>query len=141
MSMPLWLFTDGGARGNPGPAAAAFIIKDGQGRILAQDAECIGATSNNHAEYRSLILGLRAAQAHGTGDLHWASDSLLVVNQMKGTNKVKEPRLKVLHADATNAIGHFKLLPEHRRREDPEIAAVDKLYNKALDDCVKATRR
>jgi ribonuclease HI len=139
--MSLWLYTDGGARGNPGPAAAAYILKNGQGRVVSQRAECIGVSTNNEAEYRALILGLRAAQDHGSGHLHWASDSLLVVNQMRGTNKVREPRLQVLHADAQNAIGQFKLLPEHRPRADPEIAAADRLYNKALDECLKVVER
>ena len=135
---PLWLFTDGGARksGNSsnGPAAAAYIIKDGHGRILAKGAKPIGVATNNEAEYWALIFGLRAAQTYGTGELRWASDAELVVNHMMGEYRVRAAHLRTLYARAKKAAEHFtRFLPEHRSREDPEIAAVDKLYNEVLD--------
>jgi ribonuclease HI len=83
MVKPLWLYTDGASRGNPGPAATGFVISDDRGRVLLEHAECIGSATNNQAEYRALIQGLQAAKRFGTGYLTWVSDSELVVRQMR----------------------------------------------------------
>ena len=132
--MSLWLFTDGAARGNPGRAAAGYIIADEQGRVLHKHAERLGGrATNNEAEYFALILGLQQAQTCGSGTLNWASDSRLVVEQMRAAWKVKEPRLKALHERAVKSIGRFDLVPHWRPRSDPHLAAVDKLINEALD--------
>jgi ribonuclease HI len=131
----LRLFTDGGARGNPGPAAAAYVITDESGHRVAAHAECIGETTNNEAEYRALLLGLRAARTLGTQELHWASDSQLVVRQMTGEYKVQNERLRALNQAAWEAAEGITLVPEHRPRTDSAIAAVDGMVNAALDEC------
>jgi ribonuclease HI len=133
---PLWLFTDGASRGNPGPAAIGYIIADDAGAVLAKHAECIGKATNNQAEYRALIAGLEAAAKSGRGYLTWVSDSELVVRQMEGTYGVKKSHLKLLHAQATEAMASFAhVIMEHRARGDERIAEVDAMLNEALDEC------
>jgi ribonuclease HI len=131
------LFTDGASRGNPGPAAVGYIVKDSAGRIVAEHAECIGHATNNQAEYRALILGLRAASEFGAGYVTWVSDSQLVVRQMQGTYRVKHSYLKQLHEQASAALAAFAhVVMEHRPRSDPDVADIDRMINKALDKCI-----
>ena len=87
------LSTDGGARGNPGPAAYAYVLETDDGTVLAAHGEAIGVATNNVAEYRALVEGLRKAAEVGVDELEVVSDSQLVVEQMRGAYKVKNVRL------------------------------------------------
>ena len=91
---------DGGSRGNPGPAALGYVLLDPAGREVEARGECIGPATNNVAEYRSLIAGLEAAARAGADPLLVCMDSELVVRQMTGEYRVKNPRLAVLHGEA-----------------------------------------
>jgi ribonuclease HI len=126
------LFTDGGARGNPGPAAAAFVLEAEDGTVLAAEGEAIGVATNNVAEYRALVAGLERAVALGLDEVEVVSDSELLVKQMQGAYKVKNAALRALWAEAQALAErlddvHYTAV----RREHNELA--DKLVNDALD--------
>jgi probable phosphoglycerate mutase len=127
------LNVDGGARGNPGPAAIGFVIRDAEsGEILAEHGEAIGHATNNVAEYRALIEGVKAVAALGARSVEIRGDSQLIVEQVKGNWKVKEAGLKPLRAEAVEALaglGDWTL--DHVRRE--RNAEADALVNRALD--------
>jgi ribonuclease HI len=126
------LFTDGGARGNPGPAAAAYVLETDDGTVLAAHGEAIGVATNNVAEYRALVAGLAAARDLGVGDLEVVSDSELLVKQMRGEYKVKNAALRELSIEAAvlaREIGDVRYTAV--RREHNELA--DRLVNQALD--------
>ena len=126
------LFTDGGARGNPGPAAYGFVIEAEDGTVLAAHGERIGVATNNVAEYRALIAGLDKAAELGLGDVEVVSDSELLVKQMLGEYRVKNEALRDLSIQASRlarAIG--KVTYTAVRREHNELA--DQLVNEALD--------
>ena len=126
------LFTDGGARGNPGPAAAAYVLEAGDGTVLAAHGEAIGVATNNVAEYRALLAGLERARDLGVDDLEVVSDSELLVKQMRGEYKVKNAALRELSTQAAHAareIGDVRYTAV--RREHNELA--DRLVNEALD--------
>src|SRR5438874_11651775 len=93
-------YIDGGARGNPGPAGFGVRIEQPDGTLVEEFCESIGTATNNVAEYRALIAALEWAKAHGERELHVRSDSLLLVQQMKGVFKVKNEGLQPLHAKA-----------------------------------------
>lgn len=130
--MKLIVNVDGGARGNPGPAAIGVVVQDEGENILEEHAEKIGSATNNVAEYKALILGIERAAALGADELELRGDSELVVKQMLGQYKVKHPDMKPLHARAKEALG---AIPEwsinHVRRE--KNAEADRLVNQALD--------
>jgi ribonuclease H / adenosylcobalamin/alpha-ribazole phosphatase len=127
------LYTDGGARGNPGPAAFAYVIEDEDGDVLAQHGERIGVATNNVAEYRGLIAGLARAAELGVGALEVISDSELVVKQMRGEYRVKNEALRELQQEAErNARGVGAVSYTHVRRAHNELA--DRLVNEALDE-------
>ena len=90
------LFTDGGARGNPGPAAFAYVLQDEHGDVLAAHGEAIGVATNNVAEYSALIAGLEKARELGVTELEVVSDSELMVKQMRGEYRVKNEALREL---------------------------------------------
>jgi ribonuclease HI len=126
------LFTDGGARGNPGPAAAAYVLEADDGTVLAAHGEAIGVATNNVAEYRALVAGLEQARDLGVDDLEVISDSELVVKQMRGEYKVKNAALRELSLRAARVareIGGVRYTAV--RREHNELA--DRLVNEALD--------
>jgi ribonuclease HI len=126
------LFTDGGARGNPGPAAAAYVIETEDGTVLAAHGEAIGVQTNNVAEYRALVAGLEKARELGLTELEVVSDSELLVKQMRGEYKVKNEALRELSAQATRIardVGDVRYTAV--RREHNELA--DRLVNEALD--------
>jgi ribonuclease HI/catechol 2,3-dioxygenase-like lactoylglutathione lyase family enzyme len=126
------LWTDGGARGNPGPAAAAYVLETEDGAVLEARGEAIGVATNNVAEYRALLAGLEAAGRHGVTELEVVSDSELLVKQMRGEYKVKNEALRALTLDAARlarALG--KVTYTAVRREHNELA--DRLVNEALD--------
>lgn len=126
-------YIDGGARGNPGPAGYGVRIERPDGTAVDEFCESIGVATNNVAEYRGLLAALEWARAHGHGHLHVRSDSLLLVQQMLGNYKVKNPGLQPLHAAArllAHAIGRVTF--EHVRRESN--AHADRLANAAMDE-------
>jgi ribonuclease H / adenosylcobalamin/alpha-ribazole phosphatase len=126
------LFTDGGARGNPGPAAYGYVLEAEDGTVLAAHGEAIGVATNNVAEYSALIAGLEKAAELEVGDLEVVSDSELMVKQMRGEYKVKNAALRELSlraAAAARAVGSVRYTAV--RREHNELA--DRLVNEALD--------
>ncbi len=126
------LFTDGGARGNPGPAAFAYVLEAEDGTVLAAHGEAIGVATNNVAEYRALVEGLRKAGELGVTELEVVSDSELVVKQMRGEYRVKNEALRALSVEAARlarAVGGVRYTAV--RREHNELA--DRLVNQALD--------
>ena len=126
------LFTDGGARGNPGPAAFAYVLEDGDGAVLDARGEAIGVATNNVAEYRALVAGLEKAAELSVGELEVVSDSELLVKQMRGEYRVKNEALRDLYDEAlalARRVGRVRYT--HVRREHNELA--DRLVNDALD--------
>ena len=123
---------DGGARGNPGPAAAAAVVSTPAGEVLDEAAEAIGVATNNVAEYRALLLGLRRARALGASEVEVVNDSELVAKQVNGTYKVKHPDMKPLHAAALRALGGFETW-SIRNVPRAKNADADALVNQALD--------
>jgi tryptophan 2,3-dioxygenase len=123
---------DGGARGNPGPAAAAAVVSAPDGRVLDQAAVTIGHATNNVAEYRGLLLGLERAAALGATAVAVINDSELIAKQVSGEYRVKNPELKPLHGRAVEALDAFE---EWSIRSVPraENAVADGLVNRALD--------
>jgi ribonuclease HI len=123
---------DGGARGNPGPAAAGAVISTPEGEVLDEAAEAIGIATNNVAEYRGLLLGLRHASALGASEVEVVNDSELVAKQVNGTYKVKHPDMKPLHAAALKALSGFERW-SIRSVPRAQNAGADALVNQALD--------
>jgi ribonuclease HI len=126
------LWTDGGARGNPGPAAFGYVLEAENGTVLAAHGEAIGTATNNVAEYRALIAGLEKAAEVGVDDLQVVSDSELLVKQMRGEYKVKSETLRGLFEEASalaSRLGSVRYTAV--RREHNELA--DRLVNEALD--------
>ena len=130
--MHLRISTDGGARGNPGPAAAGVVIRNHRGQSLFSGGFLLGQTTSNVAEYRALLQALEIAQHLGGSELDIACDSELVVRQVNGQYRVKKAHLQVLHAQVTALLAGFdKALVRHVRRE--QNAEADALVNAALD--------
>jgi ribonuclease HI len=126
------LSTDGGARGNPGPAAYGYVLETDDGQLLAAHGEAIGTATNNVAEYRALIAGLEKAVELGVDELEVISDSELLVKQMRGEYKVKNEALRDLWTEAgglADELGSVRYTAV--RREHNELA--DRLVNEALD--------
>jgi ribonuclease HI len=123
---------DGGARGNPGPAAAAAVLSTPEGDVLDEAHELLGVATNNVAEYRGLLLGLERARALGASDVEVVNDSELVAKQVNGLYKVKHPDMRPLHARAMAALGDFERW-SLRSVPRSENAAADALVNAALD--------
>jgi ribonuclease HI len=123
---------DGGARGNPGPAGYGVVIKDESGRKIAQLSEYLGHQTNNFAEYQGLIAALEYALQHGPKALKVISDSELLVRQIKGIYKVKNPTLQDLHHRAKELIAQLEWFSiGHALREHNQEA--DRLANDAMD--------
>lgn len=126
------LRTDGGARGNPGPAGAGFVLEDARGAIVRSGGRYLGVATNNVAEYEALILGLRTAHDQGVRHLRVCADSELVVKQINGQYRVKNEALKPLAARAAALLSAFDSAEvAHVRREGN--AAADALANEAMD--------
>ena len=126
------LSTDGGARGNPGPAAYGYVLEADDGTVLDARGETIGVATNNVAEYRALIAGLEKAVELGIDELEVVSDSELLVKQMQGEYRVKNDALRELNDEANHLerkLGRVRY--KAVRREHNELA--DKLVNEALD--------
>ena len=127
------LYTDGGARGNPGPAAYGYVLEAEDGTVLAAEGRSIGIATNNVAEYRGLLAALGWATSHCCRRVHIRSDSLLLVQQMLGNYKVRNAGLAPLHADARRlALEIGRVTYEHVRRE--ANAHADRLANAAMDE-------
>jgi len=129
------LYTDGGARGNPGPAAYGFVLESDDGTILAAEGEPIGEATNNVAEYRGLVAGLARAAELAVPEVEVRSDSELLVKQMRGEYRVKNAALRTLSLEAARLgreIGRVSYV--HVPREKNELA--DRLVNEALDAAV-----
>jgi ribonuclease HI len=123
---------DGGARGNPGPAAIGVVVRDGEGEIVEERAERIGRATNNVAEYRALLAGIEAAAAHGASELELIGDSELIVRQVEGRYKVKDATMRELHTEVKRLLAEFDSWSiRHVRRA--ENADADRLVNEALD--------
>ena len=126
------LSTDGGARGNPGPAAYGYVLEADDGTVLAAHGEAIGVATNNVAEYRALVEGLRKAGELQVAELEVVSDSELVVHQMRGEWKIKNEALRVLWQEAQELAARLGTVRYTAvRREHNELA--DRLVNEALD--------
>lgn len=123
---------DGGARGNPGPAAIGVVLRNGDGSVLEEVGERIGEATNNVAEYRALLRGIELAGAQGAEELELIGDSELVVRQVEGRYKVKHAEMKKLHEEVKRALRGFDSWSiRHVRRA--ENADADRLVNEALD--------
>ncbi len=130
--MKVIVHVDGGARGNPGPAAAACVITTPGGELLGEHTQLLGATTNNVAEYRALLLGLRHARELGAAEVEVVGDSELIAKQVQGVYKVKHAAMRPLHAEAMGALAGFerwsiRTVPRARNAE------ADALVNAALD--------
>ncbi len=128
------LYTDGGARGNPGPAAIGFIILDASGSVAREHAGRIGIATNNQAEYKALIAGLELAATIWTGEIDCVSDSELLVRQLTGVYAVRSANMKPLHSAVKALERSFHgVTYKHVARDDPWIARCDAMVNRALD--------
>jgi ribonuclease HI len=128
----LTINVDGGARGNPGPAAIGVVVRDSDGEIREEVGETIGEATNNVAEYKALLRGIELAAAQGGTELELIGDSELVVRQVEGRYKVKNAGIKPLHAEVKRALQGFDSWSiRHVRRA--ENADADRLVNQALD--------
>ena len=126
------LFTDGGARGNPGPAAYGFVLEAEDGTVLAAEGAAIGVATNNVAEYRALIAGLERAVELSVPEVEVVSDSELLVKQMTGEYRVKNEALRELSLEAARLARQLGTVSYTAvRREHNELA--DRLVNEALD--------
>ena len=126
------LFTDGGSRGNPGPAAYGYVLEAEDGTVVDARGEAIGVATNNVAEYSALVAGLERAAEAGVTELEVVSDSELLVKQMRGEYKVKNRALQELFLDATRLARRIRCVTYTAvRREHNELA--DSLVNEALD--------
>jgi ribonuclease HI len=123
---------DGGARGNPGPAAIGAVVQSVDGEVLEERGERIGVATNNVAEYRALLLGIELAAAQGASEVELVGDSELIVRQVKGEYKVKDATMRELHTEVKRALRPFdKWAIRHVKRE--QNAEADRLVNAALD--------
>jgi ribonuclease HI len=128
----LVVHVDGGARGNPGPAAAGAVISTPDGEVLDRAQELLGVATNNVAEYRGLLLGLARARDLGATEVDVVNDSELVAKQVNGVYKVKHADMKPLHAAAKAALGDFQRW-SIRSVPRAQNAEADALVNQALD--------
>ncbi len=127
------LFTDGAARGNPGPAGAGAVIVSPEGHVVAKVGKFLGDNTNNYAEYMGLILGLRRAKAMGIKELQILADSELLVKQLNGEYQVKAANLKPLHEEARVLLGAFPSVEIRHIPREQNVAA-DEMSNRAIDE-------
>ena len=113
--MKLVVNVDGGARGNPGPAAIGAVVQDADGEVLEERGERIGTATNNVAEYRALLLGIERAAELGASELELVGDSELIVRQVKGEYKVKDATMRELHAEVKRALRALRELVDPPR--------------------------
>ena len=136
MSSKLIIHTDGGSRGNPGPAAIGVVVADASGQVVKELARCIGNTTNNQAEYQAVLAAFELIQGLTASELDFYLDSELVVKQLKGEYKIKNRDLAPLFVKIHNASLSYKNVSfTHVRREFNKAA--DALVNQALDQQLK----
>jgi ribonuclease HI len=136
--LKLVLHVDGGARGNPGPAAIGVVVSAPNGEVLDEVAERIGVATNNVAEYRALLRGLERAQALGATEVEIVGDSELVAKQLTGAYKVKHPAMKPLYERAQTSLRGFGRW-QIRTVPRAQNARADELVNAALDGSARET--
>jgi ribonuclease HI len=129
----LVVHVDGGARGNPGPAAIGVVVSDPEGNVLDELAEPIGVATNNVAEYRALLRGIEWARGLGADEVEIVNDSELVARQLTGAYKVKHPSMKPLYEEAVAALRNFDSW-SIRSVPRAQNARADALVNRALDE-------
>jgi ribonuclease HI len=137
--MKLIVHVDGGARGNPGPAAAACVLSTPAGEVVDEQAQLLGTATNNVAEYRALLLGLARAKELGASEVEVVGDSELIAKQVQGVYKVKHAAMRPLYLQAMNAFRDFerwsiRTVPRARN------ADADALVNAALDQAATSAR-
>ena len=137
--MKVIVHVDGGARGNPGPAAAACVVSSPSGEVIDEQAQLLGKATNNVAEYRALLLGLARARELGAGEVEVIGDSELIAKQVQGIYKVKHPAMRPLYLEAMEALRGFdswsiRTVPREQNAE------ADALVNAALDQAAAASR-
>jgi ribonuclease HI len=130
--MKVVVHVDGGARGNPGPAAAACVVSTPAGELLDESSELLGRVTNNVAEYRALLLGLARARALGATEVEVVNDSELIAKQVQGVYKVKHAAMRPLHQEAMTALRGFTAW-KVRTVPRAQNAHADALVNAALD--------
>jgi ribonuclease HI len=135
--MKVIVHVDGGARGNPGPAAAACVLTSPEGELLGEHAQLLGTATNNVAEYRALLLGLERARELGAGEVEVVGDSELIAKQVQGLYKVKHPAMRPLHLEAMKALRGFERW-SIRTVPRAQNADADALVNAALDQAAAA---
>jgi ribonuclease HI len=128
----LVIHVDGGARGNPGPAAIAAVVSSEGGEVLEEARETIGVATNNVAEYRAVLLGLERARGLGADEVEIIGDSELIAKQIQGLYRVKHPAMRPLHQDAVAALRNFRAW-SIRTVPRAQNAHADALVNQALD--------
>jgi len=130
----LWIYSDGASRGNPGPAAMAVKIVDEHGCVVKKVSKFLGRRTNNEAEYEALIVALDLARTYTEDSVECFLDSELVVKQLNGEYRVRNPRLESLWLKVHELRRHFqKISFTHVPRSDENIEEVDKLANDVLD--------
>jgi ribonuclease HI len=137
--MKVIVHVDGGARGNPGPAAAACVISTPAGELLGERSELLGTATNNVAEYRALLLGLREARALGASEVEVVGDSELIAKQVQGIYKVKHAAMRPLYLESIQALRGFERW-SIRTVPRAQNADADALVNAALDQAAAASR-
>jgi len=125
------MYSDGGARGNPGHAGAGFFLRTSEGEVLLKQAIYLGETTNNCAEYAALLEGVRAALYFQPTTLHCYLDSELIVKQLKGEYRVKDAKLRILYNELVALLDAVDWRAEHVRRE--KNVEADRLANVAMD--------
>ena len=127
------LFSDGAARGNPGPAGAGAVLMDAEGRVVARLGKFLGIQTNNYAEYMGLLLGLKHARSLGVRELEVLADSELLIRQLQGRYQVKSPTLRPLYEEAAGLLKEFpRVKLVHVPREKNKAA--DEMSNRAIDE-------
>jgi ribonuclease HI len=130
--MKLIVHVDGGARGNPGPAAAACVVSSPEGEVLSERSQLLGTATNNVAEYRALLLGLQCASELGASEVDVVGDSELIAKQVRGVYKVRHEAMRPLYSEAMRALRQFdrwsiRTVPRAQNEQ------ADALVNAALD--------
>jgi ribonuclease HI len=132
--MKLLTYSDGGARGNPGPAAIGVVLCDETGAVVYETAQCVGAMTNNRAEYNAMILALTSAKERGATDLECFADSELIIFQIQGVYRIKDFHLKELSEKVKSLASQFASIRfKQVPREHPMISRADRLLNQALN--------
>ncbi len=132
--MKLLIYTDGGSRGNPGPAAYAVVVTDEDGKILREHGRYLGKMTNNEAEYSGAIAALKEAEDLGASEVEVISDSEVMVRQVNGQYRCKAPNLQPFLSELQERMSRFKHVTfRNVRREHPMVARADELLNREQD--------